>query len=197
MLGAPTVDITNLSTESSIGSNDFKDKIAMSCMNMMKVAEEALENHLELEKVTIMSHAPRYDTPKSDHAGVKPNLAAFANSFLLELWVDSPLKHKILIGSHTNLECSGNLRTQRYTSERTGKYDGVPMYGILERVSYTESVLNILLSSLSLSGRAPERDSHTNCPQAQYARLIKKSRTYSSVVASDIKTHNRFSILGN
>ena len=220
VIGAPTVDITNLCTESSSISNDFKDKIAMSCMNVMKVAEDALANHSGLEKVTIMSHAPRYDTSEADPAGLKPNLAAFANSFLLELWIESPLKDKIFIGSHTNLECSGNLRTQRFTAEFTGKYDGVHMYGIYGKVAYTESVLNILLSSLSLSGRTPERDSHINCPQAQYTRLMKRNtggqqylapvsnrrqpnntqtqyRTYSSVVASDIKTHNRFSILGN
>ena len=91
-------------------------------MNMMEVAQDALENHSQLEKVTIMSHAPRYDVPDADPAGLKPNLAAFANSFLLELWIDSPLKHKIHIGSHTNLECSGDLRIQRFTAERTGKY---------------------------------------------------------------------------
>ena len=124
-----------------------------------------------------MSHAPRYDVPDADPAGLKPNLAAFANSFLLELWIDSPLKHKRHIGSHTNLECSGDLRTQRFTIERTGKYDGVHMYGTSGRVAYTDSVLNILRSSLSLSGRAPERDSHTNCPQAEYARLMKRNNT--------------------
>ena len=169
-------------------------------MNMMEVAQDALENHSELEKVTIISHAPRYDAPDADPAGLKPSLAAFANSFLLELWIDSPLKHKIHIGSHTNLECSGDLRIQRFTAERTGKYDGVHMYGTAGRVAYTDSFLNILRSSLSLSGRAPERDSHINCPQAQYARLMKRNtgrHTQHRVVASGISTHNRFSILGN
>ena len=159
---------------------------------MMKVAHEALENHSGLEKVILMSHAPRYDTPDNDPAGLKPSLANFANNFLLELWIDSPAKQKIFIGSHTNLECSGNLRTQRYTDEHTGRYDGVQMYGTPGKAAYTESVLTILMSSLS--DVSLEKDDHTNCPQAVYARRMKMNTGRPEYL---VPVSNRFETLGN
>ena len=64
VLAAPTVDISNLDTtkvKPSDNTEAFKQKIATSCKNMIKVAERALAEQPDLEKVTIMNHAPRYD----------------------------------------------------------------------------------------------------------------------------------------
>ena len=64
VLAAPTVDITNLDT-SNVKPEDstevFKQKVEISCKNMVKVAENALSNHSSLMKVTIMNHDPRFD----------------------------------------------------------------------------------------------------------------------------------------
>ena len=68
---------------------------------MMKVAEEAIVDDPHLEKVTIMNHAPRFDTKDVDPVQLKTKLATFANSYFLELWLDSSMKDKIIIGSHT------------------------------------------------------------------------------------------------
>ena len=87
---------------------------------MLRIAENALENHSGLKKVTIMNHAPRFDMSKVDPVSLKPKLAMFANSFLLELWLDSPQKNRILIGSH-NLDCSGSQKIERYADKRSGK----------------------------------------------------------------------------
>ena len=85
---------------------------------MMKVAQDALKASPHLEKVTIMHHAPRYDTQIVDPVGLKPNLANFANNYLLELWLESPLKDKIFIGSH-NLDCTGEIRMKRYRDDKS------------------------------------------------------------------------------
>ena len=187
-----------------------------------------------------MNHAPRYDAKEVDPAGLKPNLAKFANNCMLELWLQSPLKNKILIGTHT-LDCAGYVRSQRYTDERTGKHDGVHLYSKAGKEAYTESVLNILLSSFQTQDKADGRGNesfHNKCPQAQYRRqhegrfkyqgrkqqgnrqkYVNKRRhvnrgqsdnpqsenvkgqyrTYSSVAAGNgpVKTHNRFTTLGN
>ena len=140
VLASPTVDITNIDT-SQVKPEDatdrFKQKVEASCHNILKVAENALDSHTGLNKVTIMNHAPRFDTMKVDPLGIKPKLASYANSFLLELWLDSPHKNKILIGSHS-LECSVNTRKNRYTDERSNPYDGVHMYGTEGTIAYTE-----------------------------------------------------------
>ena len=127
--------------------------------------------------------------------GLKPKLANFANSYILELWLDSPRKDSIVIGSH-NLECSISERKMRHTDERTGRYDGVHPYGSTGKTSYTESVVNILLSSLQVNiGKASSDDDHTRCPQSKYTQKQKKK--YSDVVTTNppAKTQNRFSCL--
>ena len=146
VLASPTVDITNMDT-SNVKPEDstkvFKQKVESSCQNMLKVAESALANHSGLEKVTIMNHGPRYDTQKVDPVSIKQQLASYANRFLLELWLDSPHKNRIFIGSHT-LECSPNIQKDRYTDESSGRYDGVHLYGPNGKYAYTASVINIL-----------------------------------------------------
>ena len=140
MLGAPTVDITNMNTSSARSEDPtdiFKKKVESSCKNMIQVAEKALTTHSSLKKVTIMNHAPRFDQENVDPLGLKPKLANYANSFLLELWLDSPQKENILIGSH-NLQCSANTTTQRYTDEHSGRYDGC--MGVQEN-KHTQRVL--------------------------------------------------------
>ena len=206
VLGAPTVDITNLKAD-NISPEDntdvFKEKVKTSCLNMMKVAENAIADDDTLKNVTIMNHAPRYDTADVDPMGLKHNLANFANNYLLELWLNSVSKDKIVIGSHT-LEASAEIRNNRQTDDRTGKYDGVHYYGSEGRIAYIESVLNILLSSFDSpapTGSNRNNDSHTRCPQTNYMNRKKVDsgkRKYSSVVAgpNPIKTKNRFSALG-
>ena len=199
VLSAPTVDITNLDTSSAKSEDPtdvFKKKVELSCKNMMKVAENALTNHSSLKKVTIMNHAPRFDQEHVDPLGLKPKLATYANSFLLELWLDSPQKQNIHIGSHY-LQCSANTMTD----ERSGKYDGVHLYGSAGKQAYTESVINILLSSVNPSANddftrmLPNDDFHTRCPQTKYNQ--KQKKLYSNVVGGKgpIKTQNRFSPL--
>ena len=149
VLTAPTVDITNIDTSKfkpNDDTNGLKEKAGLSCYNMIKIAEDSLKNHPKLKNVTILGHTPRYDSREIDPAGLKPNIAHFANNYLLELWLYSPLKDKIHIGNH-NLECSGAVRAQRYTDGRTGRHDGVHMYGEAGKKAYSESLLNVLLTS--------------------------------------------------
>ena len=206
VLAAPTVDISNLNTDNVRAKDNvdvYKEKVRKSCRNMMKVAQDALTSHPELMKVTIMNHAPRYDSSDVDPVGLKPILANFANSYFLELWLDSPLKNKIIIGSHS-LECTGDEKVRRYTDERNGRCDGVHMYGRAGKAAYTDSVLNILISSIQPQNPAQQKhasqtsnDDHTSCPQTNYKS--KQKKLYSSAVKgkSGVKTQNRFSPLGS
>ena len=170
------MDISNLNTadfKPSDSTDELKEKVGLSCQNMIKVAEDSLKNNAQLKKVTILNHAPRFDKRDIDPMSLKPNLAIFANNYLMELWLYSPLKNKIHLGIH-NLDCTGEVRRQRYTDMYSGKYDGVHMYSELGREAYMKSVLNILLSSFEISSTVPRNilqsndDDHTRCPQALY-----------------------------
>ena len=206
VLAAPTVDISNLNTDNVRAVDnvdDYKERVRKSCKNMMNVAQDALTSHPELMKVTIMNHAPRYDSSDVDPMGLKPILASFANSYFLELWLDSPMKNKIVIGSHS-LECADNEKERRYTDERNGRWDGVHLYGRAGKAAYTDSVLNILVSSIQPQNPTKQKrasqtknDNHTSCPQTKFKS--KQKKLYSSAVRgnSGVKTQNRFSPLGS
>ena len=195
VIAAPTVDISNLDTSQVKPTDDtenFKQKIRVSCKNLIKTAETALVAQPDLEKVTIMNHAPRYDASVLDPVGLKPVLANFANSFLLEVWLDSPMKEKIFIGSH-NLDCTGHTRKERYTDERTGRYDGVHLYSSVGKSAYTDSVINILMSSFQTYSNS----SNQPTDGFQTKQNGRKKSSYSSVAAGEphIGTSNRFSPL--
>ena len=206
VLAAPTVDITNINTskvEPTDETQKFRDTVSDSCKNMIETAQLALLNHRSLKKVTIMNHVPRMDSVDVDPLGLKPKLAEFANGKLLQLWLDCPQKDKIFIGSHT-LECSAQAKLDRYTDEKSGRYDGVHLYGSPGRVAYTESVLNILISSFQTTissqtqsprdktqpPREQNEENHTRCPQTVHSNQRKEKY--------NLKVQNKFNpLMGN
>ena len=142
-----------------------------------------------------MEHPPRFDTPHVDPTSLKPNLAILANTKLSSLRMNSGLKEKIFIGCHS-LESSGSgaAHFDRFQKKRTGKYDGVHMYGQTACLDYTNSVKTILMMALPRlnSTNCPvevgtaQAANHDDCPQAKY----KKKQYYPTV-----QTKNRFSPL--
>ena len=112
---------------------------------------------------------------------IKLGLAKLANIHLGQLWLNSSLKEKIVIGRHS-LESSGAgaAHFRRYQNRFTGRYDGVHLYGQTGHTDYTNSIKTIL--SLALPKSHPNYfapkfnqlkvkvDNHTNCPQAIYHR---------------------------
>ena len=198
VMSAPTVDITNLNT-SKLGPRDntkvFQQKVIVSSQNMFSLAQRSLEQNPNLSKVIIMEHTPRFDKLESDPTCLKPTLARLGNSTLGQLWLNSPLKDKILIGHHSlESSVSGNIQAGRYVNQISGRSDGVHFYGPKGRGDYTNSVRSILGMAELKNYRAkptPElgtaqSDNHSNCPQSKFQ---KKTKTHPSVV-----TQNRFSV---
>ena len=150
---APTVDITNLNT-SQLTANEntdyFHQRVIVSSQNMFSLAKQSLEQNPNLSKVILLEHPPRFDAKEVDPTSLKPVLARLANATLSQLWLNSPLNDKIIIGRHS-LESSGAgaQHLARYKNQRTGKYDGVHLYGEMGRTDYTNSVKTILMLALS------------------------------------------------
>ena len=148
VLGAPTDDISNLNV-SKLAPNDnvevYKQIIVVSCHNMLSVAENAIRRHPELIKVVLLKHSPRHDETLSDPTGLKPKLAKFANSTLAQMCQNSDLKDKIVVGKH-NLDCGDDQIAAVFKDDRSGRYDGVHMYGRLGKQLYTKSVSEIINS---------------------------------------------------
>ena len=197
VIGAPTVDITNIDT-SQLSPRDnievYKQMIITSCHNTFATAHNAIEDNPNLKKVAITEHPPRFDEYDVDPTGLKPKLAEFANITFNQMWHNSEHKNKIVIGNH-NLECVGDQLEARYRDENTKKYDGVHMYGFFGMRAYTRSLTQIIRNILPASPAIPVSQTNTSmaaanhitCPQAMY----QQSRRYA------VPVHNKFSILGN
>ena len=204
VMSAPTADITNLDVNVNKTANNYHklEKAAkLSSQNIFTLAERSLYDNHSLKKVIIMEHPPRFDLPEVDPHAVRPNLAKLANIALGQLWLNSSLKDKIVIGRH-NLETPGvgPKHYQRYQSRYTGRYDGVHLYGQTGYKDYTNSVKSIL--SLALPSPSPsmveaefgrvkfdrkmKADYHQTCPQALYQR----GKFHPSV-----EIRNRFDVL--
>jgi hypothetical protein len=201
VLGAPTVDISNLDT-SKLTSNDdidfFKQKTVMSCKNLFTVAKNTLKSHPKLEKVIILEHASRHDIAKVDPTKLKPKLALLANSTLAQLWHSSALKDKITIGKH-NLDCSTDLIDERYKDDRSGRYDGVHLYGRQGRNVFTNSFCQILKSVIVASKSSSSPSFHSSCPQTQYqnTQRSKNNKKQSNKNQYNVTVSNQFELLGN
>ena len=115
VLQAGSIDISNMNTKHTNAEDIeyFKDETCLSAQNLFKAAENALHVQPTLKKVVIMKHIPRYDPQVSDPLSLKPALSQMFNNLLTELWMSSPLKDRIVIGSH-DIECSGAIRESRY-----------------------------------------------------------------------------------
>ena len=142
-----------------------------------------------------MEHPPRCDKKEVDPTSLKSTLAELANSTLTQLWLNSPLREKIIIGRHS-LENSGSggVYHARYVNNKTGRFDGVHFYGQMGREDYTKSVKNIFMmaelnkisTNYKTEGGKAQSDNHVKCPQAIFQT---KTKYHPSV-----QTKNRFDI---
>ena len=153
---------------------------------MVTVAENAARKHPDLRKVTIMEHAPRFDENEVDPIGLKPRLAKFANSTIKQLVESSSMKDIIVVGRH---QLDGG-HDAMYWDDRSGRYDGVHLYGREGKKMYTKSLIQMMKTSPSY---------HDSCPQKLYQN--KKKTTSSSYQPGqkifNIPVSNQFDILGN
>ena len=139
-----SVDITNLKTK---GNNPekygeyFKQEAIMSATQVFTSVCNALNGNPNLKKVILMKQIPRYDLASNDPKCIKAALSQLYNDTLTQLWLSSPLKDRLTIGTHS-LECYGGIRESRYRHRE--RYDGVHLYGPSGKKSYTESVLRII-----------------------------------------------------
>ena len=197
VMSAPTVDITNLDTTHLAPTDNievYKQNVIRSTQNMFSLAQATLGENRNLSKVIIMEHPPRFDTQEVDPTSLKNKLAIFANTTLSSIWLNSPLKDRIIIGRHS-LESPGvgPSHQARYRGQG-GRYDGV--YGKAGSKDYTTSVRSIISMALpnqDLTSQDVQLSSgpfdHKKCPQTKYLNRKKNQPS--------VKTQNRFSVFNS
>ena len=201
LLQAGSIDVTNLNTSENPEEymDYFRQITVMSANNIFQAATNAVRSKPYLRKVIIMKQIPRYDPLDVDPLGLKPSLSLLFNNTLSNLWLESPMKDKLFVGDH-NIECSGAIREARYRHTKTGRFDGIHLYGSSGRKAYTNSVLDILrranVTSPDFHGpceqfRYQTRQTRTNNIQA--GRVRQRQPVRQSVFT--VPTYNRFETL--
>ena len=162
---AGSVDISNLRTnvEPAKYSEYFKQEATMSAKNLFSVCEEAAKQNPSLKKIVILKQTPRYDPPSEDPLSVKPVLSELFNRTLEQCLQSSQVKNRIFLGTH-NIDCTGAIREARYRETKSGKFDGLHLYGSSGSKAYTNSLLTIL----KLAGMVDPDFDHSSCPQARF-----------------------------
>ena len=195
VLSAPTVDITNMNTNTQQTASTmkcFQDNAKLSSRNIFALAERTLYDNPGLNKVIIMEHPPRFDCPNVDPYLAKPKLAKLANITFGQLWLNSPLQHKIVIGRHS-LESSGNgdPHFARYQNSHTGRYDGVHFFSKSGRTDYTNSVKTIISMALSNPYLSTVDPGFGTSQPANHTGVNNQRNQY----APSIQVNNRFDVL--
>ena len=194
VLGAPTVDITNLDTSKVTPEENieiYKQNVFISCQNIISAAENAIRTQPNLEKVIILQHTQRFDDQKIDPIGLKQNLVEFANKTLNELITSTNTNKRIILGKH-NIPLTDDCIDARYRDDLSGRYDGVHLYGNFGKEEFTNNFIQILknvLPSISFS-RSSFPTSHLNCPQVMYQQK-------QNHFLYNIPVRNRFNLLRN
>ena len=141
VLATGSVEITNSNTHDLMNIDNLKDTVKRASTNIFKVAEEALKDHSNLEKVVIVDKAPRKDTNANDPYCLKSQLSEYGNSIYRELLEKSDLKGKIHIGKH---DLDGLADQDIFGKSDHPKYDGLHLAGRHGRYQYTRSVCAML-----------------------------------------------------
>ena len=165
IIQAGSVDVSNLKTNNNPNEylKYFKQVSVISATNIFN-SIIALENQPSLKSVIIMKQTPRYDPADVDSLSVKPAMSYLFNNTIMDLWMNSPMKDRMFVGTH-NIDCSGAIQAARYRHTKTGRFDGVHLYGSSGGKAYTKSVLNILRSAELIS---QDYVFHLSCPQTKY-----------------------------
>ena len=176
ILQAGSVDISNLKTKenANLYMDYFNQQTVLSATNTFNAGVNALAQQPSLKKVVILKQIPRYDPKDVDPLGLKPALSQLFNGTLMELWMNSPYKERVFIGTH-NMECTGAIQSSRYKSTKTGRFDGIHLFGSSGSKSYTLSILNILRTAGLISS---EHDYHLSCAQYKYQTKEQRRNFY-------------------
>ena len=127
-----------------------------------EVGNIAKNHQPSIKSILFMKQTPRYSLDV-DPLSIKPPMSHLFNNTIMNLWLNSPIKDVIFVGTH-NIDCYGPIQAARYKHTRTGRFDGVHLNGSSGNKAYTQSVLNILKRANFISKNF---DFHQSCAQTK------------------------------
>ena len=176
---SPSNDISNLAKLDKAKQYSMAEK---SAVNMLKVAERALEENPPLEKLVLMEYPPRAD---SEHLA---KLSGYSNQVLRQLVDRSRWRAQIVVGSMANL----NYTNKDEMVDRFGptnshpRYDGVHLRGSKGAQLYTDSIIAGVRAAVDIGNKKLEKNF-----------IVPKNtvRQHQSRQKAQTSTKNRYSVL--
>ena len=192
VIQAGAKNISNLPNDCSHGEiSELKEKVVKSAKNLIELAEKATSDNPNLKKVVIAKQIPRYDKFVTKPPGLKTSLSHLFNATLDQLGAKSDLKNKLFIGEHT-IACDGAQREARYRDTKTGRYNGVHLFGPSGTKAYTESLLIILKKAELVKNHVPKY-----YDEIEKSSKVSKKKQNVSKQSYAVPTYNRFSTLAD
>ena len=147
----PGNDISNLTALDKAKHYDMAEK---SALNMLKVAERALEENSTLEKLVLMEYPPRAD---SEHLA---KLSGYSNRVLRDLVDRSRCRAKIVVGSMANLDYTNkDQMVDRFGPTNSHpRYDGVHLRGNKGSQLDTDSIIAGVKAAVDITNKKQEKD---------------------------------------
>ena len=146
---------------------DLKHEVLVSSQNVVSAARTTLINHPNIDRVILLDRTPRFDLPCADPTGIKSYLSEYGNRVMRDQVENSDLKNKIVIGAH-NLP--RKLHQNIYGDPAVHGYDGVHLYGPDGKKLYTNSLCNILQSTITKNSRESHNHLPLKAPPVESAR---------------------------
>lgn len=178
ILQGGTNEITNLDV---FGENvvtkieALKEEAKESSTKLFKLAEESLAKNRNLEKFIIIKRIFRCDTLESDPNQLKLELSEYANRVLDDIWISKECPKNIQLVKQ-NLDCSGDLRFQRFGSPSNSGYDGIHMRGSMAIQHYTGSLIQCLLKVIPDCYPANNMQNNRKTDTQKYTPLFQQNQ---------------------
>ena len=179
---APGNDISNLVNFSEAEQYSMAEQ---SALNMVKVAERALENNSTLEKIVLIEYPPRADNVDLAWA------TEHANQALRKTVDRSRFRQQIGVGNMNKLKFSNKdeMVARFGPQNRNPRYDGIHFRGRQGKHIYTESIIAAV--------RATSSPKNTAGQQYKYVspRNTVRQRNQQGILPTP--TYNKFETLSN
>ena len=183
VLESGNIEITDLRTNDAMMDTrkqlenykqDWFNKVEQDSINLFHIAENALEQNKELEKVVILKRLPRYDRSSTDLLAIKSELSTFANSVLDQQWIKRGSNKQIKV-VEIDLKCSESkhLKNIIYGNINDANYDGIHLRGKAASRHFNYRAVQVLKPIFQVTNNNNSVDNvicGVNCQQTLYQR---------------------------
>ena len=188
-----SIEISNINVNAAImdTSKDIKEykkewfkKVEKDSINLLDIAQDALDKNKKLKKVIILKRLPRFDRGTSDLMSIKSELSKFGNA-VYDLELTRRGNPENICTVDLDLEGSRHFHELVFGTPGTQNYDGIHLNGRRADLHFTYRIIKALKNILPESFEVPTSEAgYTRRNQRNQARAkqghVNTGRTFPS-----------------